>query len=831
MLKFKSTMDATFNTGPSTDEVVNRWTKRNLVYRVYTSNGTWDERTANLHELGNRMISTVTLLAQDPNAHVGYADNRDWRFVMDNALPVLLPAFEELLRFLQEAVEAHILLCVAFGHLVAACCAHPVRLVPRFDLIQFSLSGILLVVLCGLGCVYGGIGCWVCKEGSRGFCWRGNSYTVIMRALKQLKHMKAEIIDITMNMPVAQLDHAHSATKEALMHVARAKARAVSGSEFAKEGEGSSEHSQPPVSRLRSAGASSEFKGSTASAAADSTRAISTAASAGANQRDNARCGTPDSMEAAGVPTSSVRMQRAISDASDLDIPGLTSSTTISSAGYDRVKKSVRWGASPHSPSLDESTPCRETPRPHSTGSDNPVDAPPVLSSKLSPRSAASSVEREFSDGSVSPPPVEAAVPTAAVNLGAPTTQTTSPSHAVPSPSHAVPSPTLAEETASPTGGEAEPAPAAAPVPVTGPSTATPCAEGADSTHKSGEDEDTDAECSPAVENSMVPLDSTADLLGLVGSSSLSDGELSDANGGDDAAGGGNSDPEQQDTEFVVLPATIGTGSGRSTDTATDLAQQDQDGKNSDAEGPLDDRSARPTSLPPRSGTPRAALRVRQPTPPLRRTSLQADKQRVTSSSLHSQMVDALPGGVVCLTTHGKILAVNERTTQLLGHEASSLVGHSVSTLVPSSSVGHHGGTVRRLIAEASTQKHTAPRHSTVPLLKQDGSELSARIRMVYRSLSGRNVVIIYFTPQKEDLVIHDVRGRCCSRGVVQAQSHTTHVWLWVSGGRPIDQVIAVARLQAHSPSCACPACGRSTANRERDGWFSWTRNHCGLRV
>ena len=170
MILLKQRIETTFHNGPSSGVVADRWKRRSILVRQYAGNNTWEEMQMNLHELATRILSTVVILSNDTGLAATYQHDPHWRFVIDNSLSALLPAFQDLLGLLDAEVENKFVLYVPPGgcacmrrtsgasiltnaHRAMAC-------VTRFQAGQVVLTCSLLVALVSLGFVGVLFGMW-----------------------------------------------------------------------------------------------------------------------------------------------------------------------------------------------------------------------------------------------------------------------------------------------------------------------------------------------------------------------------------------------------------------------------------------------------------------------------------------------------------------------------------------------------------------------------------------------------------------------------------------------------------------------------------------------
>ena len=110
MRELKGLVQLVHSEGSQQDGVVDRWDTPNVAVRLYAGNNSWYTRTLNLYDCANRLVAHLFWLGESTTLTTDYGDNPHWRFAMDNAAPVVLPAFEDLLHRLEDATDTHITL-------------------------------------------------------------------------------------------------------------------------------------------------------------------------------------------------------------------------------------------------------------------------------------------------------------------------------------------------------------------------------------------------------------------------------------------------------------------------------------------------------------------------------------------------------------------------------------------------------------------------------------------------------------------------------------------------------------------------------------------------
>jgi len=108
MRELKTLVQLAHRRGSQSGIVVDRWNLPSIAMRLYAGNSSWYTQNVNLFDCANRLVAHLHWLAESTTLTTDYADDPHWRFAMDNATPVLLPAFEDLLQRLGDAVQEHI---------------------------------------------------------------------------------------------------------------------------------------------------------------------------------------------------------------------------------------------------------------------------------------------------------------------------------------------------------------------------------------------------------------------------------------------------------------------------------------------------------------------------------------------------------------------------------------------------------------------------------------------------------------------------------------------------------------------------------------------------
>ena len=110
MRELKALVQLVHSQGSQQPDVTGRWDDPNVATRIYAGNNTWYTRDLNLYDCANRLVAHLHWIAESTTLTTDYAHNPSWRFAMDNAAPVMLPAFEDLLQRLEQATRVHITL-------------------------------------------------------------------------------------------------------------------------------------------------------------------------------------------------------------------------------------------------------------------------------------------------------------------------------------------------------------------------------------------------------------------------------------------------------------------------------------------------------------------------------------------------------------------------------------------------------------------------------------------------------------------------------------------------------------------------------------------------
>ena len=122
----------------------------------YAGNATWANSTINVWDAANRIVSDGLHLVQEatPSAGFDFSESVHFRYIMDNAVPAVLPTVNTVVAAQQAAVDDQVTLCVAMYTCLAVACLAAHRLLvaaPRFIRVQLGLMSVLVLTLLLLG--------------------------------------------------------------------------------------------------------------------------------------------------------------------------------------------------------------------------------------------------------------------------------------------------------------------------------------------------------------------------------------------------------------------------------------------------------------------------------------------------------------------------------------------------------------------------------------------------------------------------------------------------------------------------------------------------------
>jgi len=105
--------------------------------------------------LGHDIISAVVTLADESQIPSSYGENVQWRFVMDNALQVMMPAMMDLAQRMAKRMEYHMSVYVCCFASQVSECVDDIASVSctRFIMQQTVSTSLVGVILLALGCV------------------------------------------------------------------------------------------------------------------------------------------------------------------------------------------------------------------------------------------------------------------------------------------------------------------------------------------------------------------------------------------------------------------------------------------------------------------------------------------------------------------------------------------------------------------------------------------------------------------------------------------------------------------------------------------------------